>query len=197
MYRFYLCCFFALASCAKIPVQSVTLAESISREGKRMHDLNLALLNSMYQEKRQKISDFIRNDYTPWFSNQIVQGITDTVNVKKDLPQILSRALPVLSAQIAEKQAALESSRAMLLDQLNADFLVYQSACNELTYLLKSAVKVNDADKKLFNRAAALTGKPINFDSLNLILDQFIIDKGELAQNIETLNKSIRKIIKP
>jgi hypothetical protein len=58
-------------------------------------------------------------------------------------------------------------------------------------------VKVNDADKKLFNRAAALTGKPINFDSLNLILDQFIIDKGELAQNIETLNKSIRKIIKP
>lgn len=196
MYRIYVCCCLALVSCAKIPVQSVTLSESISKEGQRMHELNIALLNSMYQEKRQKINDFIRNDYTPWFSNQIVQGITDSVDLKKDLPQILSKALPVLSAQIAEKQAALEASRAMLLDQLNADFLVYQSACNELTYLLKSAVKVNDARSKLFNRAAALTGKPINFDSLNLILDRFIADKGELGQNIETLNKSIRKIIK-
>ncbi|MDD2793274.1 MAG: hypothetical protein PHD73_08840 [Sediminibacterium sp.] len=196
-YRIYLYCCFALFSCAKIPVQSVTLSESISREGQRMHDLNMALLNSMYQEKRQKINDFIRNDYTPWFSNEIVQRITDSVDVKKDLPQILSRALPVLSAQISEKQAALEASRAMLVDQLNADFLVYQAACNELTYLLKSAVKVNDADRKLFNQAAALSGKPINFDSLNLILDRFIADKGELGKNIETMHKSIRKIIKP
>lgn len=197
IYPFYFCCCFALASCAKIPVQSVTLSESISKEGQRMHELNIALLNSMYQEKRQKISEFIRNDYTPWLSNEIVKRITDSVDVKKDLPQILSRALPVLSAQIAEKQAALEASRAVLMDQLNADFLVYQSACNELTYLLKSAVKMNDARNKLFNQAAVLSGKSINFDSLNLILDQFIADKGELAKNIETLHKSIRKIIKP
>ena len=196
-YLIYVYCCFALFSCAKIPVQSVTLSESISREAQRMHDLNIALLNSIYQEKRQRITDFIRNDYTPWFSHEIVQRITDSVNVRKDLPQILSKALPVLSAQIAEKQAALEASRSMLMDQLNADFLVYQSASNELTYLLKSAVKVNDANKKLFNRAAALSGKPIHFDSLNLILDRFIADKGELGKNIEALHNSIRKIIKP
>ncbi|HJV18459.1 MAG TPA: hypothetical protein VJ552_01155 [Sediminibacterium sp.] len=194
---FYLLCFFAFTSCAKIPVQSLTLAESITREGKRMHELNIALLNSIYQEKRQKINDFIRNDYTPWFSNEIVKNIKDSIQLKNDLPLILSKALPVLSAQIADRQTALEASRALLLDQLNADFLAYQASCNELTYLLESAVKLDEARKKLMTRVADVSGNKIDFDSLNLTLDRFIADKGDLGQNIDALNKAIRKLIKP
>jgi hypothetical protein len=55
------------ASCARIPIQSIDLVTIIHNEGERMHQLNTALTNNLFTEKRMKIDEFIRLEYTPKF----------------------------------------------------------------------------------------------------------------------------------
>jgi len=39
-------------SCARIPIQSVDLAESLMQEAERMHTLNIRLINKIFDDKK-------------------------------------------------------------------------------------------------------------------------------------------------
>jgi len=44
---------FLLLSCsATIPPQSIILTDAIAQEGKRMHNINIDMLNKMFEKKR-------------------------------------------------------------------------------------------------------------------------------------------------
>ena len=189
-------CLVTLTSCAKIPVQSVALTESIYTEGKRMHELNRALINSMFNEKKQKINDFILNTYTPQFSKELLKQVNEPLTGKEDLPQLLSAALPVLTVRLTTMYTALETNRAKLLTKLNDDFSNYQLACLELQHLLESAVRLNGEKKKLLTRASDWSGRGIDFDRLDQSLNQFITNSGDLGKNITDLDKAINQLIR-
>lgn len=44
-----------LSSCAKLPIESITLTEAIIDEGNRMHELNILLVNKMFKSKSEEI----------------------------------------------------------------------------------------------------------------------------------------------
>jgi len=75
-------CALLLSSCATIPMQTVALNDSIMVEGKRMHNLNIMLTNKLFNEKRLRIDDFIKNTYTPTFINQFITLIPSNVDIK-------------------------------------------------------------------------------------------------------------------
>ena len=88
------------ASCARIPIQSIDLVTIIHDEGERMHQLNTALTNNLFTEKRTKIDDFIRLEYTPNFIGEFTARIPENIDVKQELPGILASMIPVINEQI-------------------------------------------------------------------------------------------------
>jgi hypothetical protein len=183
------------ASCARIPIQSIDLVTIIHDEGERMHQLNTALTNNLFAEKRQKIDDFIRLEYTPEFIEKITANIPENIDVKQELPGILASMIPVINERRDAMQSALELNRIKVIDKLNADFKDYEDACHELKTFLESAIKVDEERKKLEQQASGLTGNKIDFEKLEVSIDSFIQDSGDWGQNISNLNENVNALI--
>jgi len=183
------------ASCARIPIQSIDLVTIIHNEGERMHQLNTALTNNLFTEKRMKIDEFIRLEYTPKFIGEFTAKIPENIDIKQELPGMLASMIPVINERRDAMQSALELNRIKVIDKLNADFKDYEDACTELKTLLASAIKVDEERKKLQQQASGLTGNKIDFEKLEVTLDNFIQDSGDWGQNISNLNESVNALL--
>lgn len=185
-----------VVSCAKIPAESISLAETISVEGKRMHALNVSLVNKMFNEKREAIDVFIRDEYSPKFIEEFTKRLPADVDLKKELPEIMKSVVPKINERRDAMQNALEANRIKILEKLESDYDVYDEAISALKKLLESAVKLNEEKRKLFEHAGQLAGKHIDFEQLETDIDQFIISSGDWGQNIVTLNEKINQLLK-
>ncbi len=186
------------ASCARIPIQSIDLVTIIHDEGERMHQLNTALTDNLFTEKRQKIDDFIRLEYTPKFIGEFTAKIPENIDLKQELPGILASMIPLINERRDAMQSALELNRIKVIDKLNADFKDYEDACHELKTFLESAIKVDEERKKLEQQASGLTGNKIDFEKLESTIDNFIQDSGDLGdwgQNISNLNENVNTLL--
>lgn len=180
---------------ATIPPQSVTLTDAISEEGKRMHQLNLALLNQMFKEKREGIDSFIKNEYTPEYLEEFKSRIPDSVNVDEELPGILEAVIPEINSRRDMMQSALENQRVKLVTKLETDYKAYEDAALNLRKLLESAVKLDEENKKLYSQVSELSGNKIDLNKVENSINDFILDSGDVSKNILKLNDSINSII--
>jgi hypothetical protein len=108
---------------------------------------------------------------------------------------MLASMIPVINERRDAMQSALELNRIKVIDKLNADFKDYEDACTELKTLLASAIKVDEERKKLQQQASGLTGNKIDFEKLEVTLDNFIQDSGDWGQNISNLNESVNALL--
>ncbi|TBX66138.1 hypothetical protein EZL74_11155 [Flavobacterium silvisoli] len=184
-----------LASCSKIPTQSIDLMNNIQIEGQRMHTLNVMLTNKIFKEKRKKIDEFMKLDYTPKYIEEFIKKIPQNTDFKIELTNIMTSVIPKLNERRDAMQNTLESNRIKIIDKLNTDFQQYKTACDELKKLLESAVKVDEERKKLHSQVSQLTQNKIDFDQLDITIDKFIQDTGDWGENINNLNSSVNKLI--
>ena len=184
-----------LSSCATIPPQSISLTDAIIDEGQRMHELNITLLNKMFKEKRERVDLFIENEYTPKFLDEFKSRIPAGVDVEAELPNILKSLIPQINKRRDDMQSALEEQRIKLVTKLEQDYKVYRNATSELKELLKSAVKVTKARQDIFDRAKELTNNRIDLNQVENAIDSFIIDAGNVGENVIKLNDNINSII--
>ena len=134
-----------LFSCARIPPQSVVLAETIRLEGQRMHTLNRQMLGTLFRSKRTAIDSFIQTAYVPALVENTLKKLKDrgTPLDPKDLPEFITDLMPVVSTRRDLMVDALDQQQLKLLQKMDEDFLMYESACLELKNLLASAAQVN------------------------------------------------------
>jgi len=184
-----------ITSCAKIPVQSVELADQIYTEGERMHRLNIALVNRLFSEKREKIDEFIRLRYTPRVLDNFVAQVPVNTDVKKELPGMMNSIIPRINERRDSMQAVLEANRIKIIDQLNQDFQQYQAACKGLSSLLQSAADVGTERKKVLGQISALSGNTLDFEQLETTIDQFIVQTGDWQQSVDQINKGISNLL--
>lgn len=184
-----------LFSCsATIPPQSVILMDAITREGKQMHQINVDLLNKMFEKKRTDIDAFIKNEYTPAFIQNFQNKIPPGTDMVRELPTIIQTITPIINARRDSMQTALENQRVRLLTKLEQDFRDYSYASEKLRELLVSAVKVDSEKQKLYEQVNKLSGDQINFNKIENAIDRFILDKGSVGQNVLKLNESMNEI---
>lgn len=186
---------FLFASCAKIPIQSISLINNIQDEGKRMHTLNITLTNKIFSEKRNTIDDFIKKEYTPKMVAEFTKRIPDNIDIKAELPNIIASILPKINARRDSMQSVLEGNRIKMLDKLNEDFLYYDSACIEMQNLLSSAVKLEYERKKIIAQATSITKNNIDFEKLEGTIDRFVKGSGDFGKDIVNLNESVNGIL--
>ena len=187
---------FIFYSCsATIPPQSITLSDAISEEGKRMHQLNLALLNKMFKDKRESIDTFIKNDYTKTYLDDFRSKIPEGTDIDAELSGILKAAMKEINAQRDMMQSALENQRIKLVTKLETDYKAYEEASANLRRLLESAVKLDEENKKLYSQVSELSGNRIDLNKVENSIDEFILNAGDVSQRILKLNESIDSII--
>ncbi len=184
-----------IGSCTRIPLQSITLSERIQEEGARMHQLNLLLIQQLFSEKKARVNDFIKNEYTPSIIHKMTSDLDEDLDVKSELPQIMAAALPIINERQYAMQMALDSAKIKIVDQLNADFTKYNMANAEMKKLLESAVKLNEEKKQLLNQSNWFKRKGIDYDQLAELLDRFIYSSGNIGGLIVNLNKDLNKVL--
>jgi hypothetical protein len=184
-----------IGSCTRIPLQSITLSERIQEEGARMHQLNILLLNQLFAEKKARVNDFIKNEYTPSIIDKMTSDLDEDLDVKSELPQIMAAALPMINERQYAMQIALDSAKIKIMDQLNADFAKYNMANSEMKKLLESAVKLNEEKKQLLNQSNWFKKKGIDYNQLAELLDRFIYSSGNIGGLIVNLNKDLNKVL--
>ncbi|HYO21502.1 MAG TPA: hypothetical protein VER36_03785 [Flavisolibacter sp.] len=186
------------SSCAKIPVQSIALAEALQEEGERMHKLNLVFLNRIFLSKRVTIEKFIEEQYTPKavaeFTSRVSKEFPQT-DFKKEFPELMNALLPQINTRRDSLVRELELQKEKVVDKLNTDYKVFNNAASELKKLLESAVKVDKEKQALFNQAKALSNNRIDFNQLEGALDKFILSGGNVGNNIAELNNAVNQLL--
>ncbi|HLD52180.1 MAG TPA: hypothetical protein VJA82_02645 [Sediminibacterium sp.] len=185
----------SLGSCTSIPLQSITLSERIQEEGARMHQLNLLLIQHLFAEKKARVNEFIKNDYTPSIIHKMTSDLEDDIDIKLELPQMMAAALPLINERQYAMQMALDSAKIKIVNQLNTDFVKYNMANTEMKRLLESAVKLNEEKKQLLNQSNWFKKKGIDYDQLAELLDRFVSSSGNMGGLIVNLNKDLNKIL--
>jgi hypothetical protein len=192
-------CLMVLCSCARLPMQSIELTDAISKEGKRMHDLNISLVNNMFTEKEKEADNYMRDVYTPTYISNFKKRIPDSIDYEKEWPNILQVILPVITSKKDTIQNALESQRLKLVNKLDSDYNVFDDAVTSLRNLLGSAVKVDELRRQAVNKLNVLTGNKIDINEIGNKLDDFILKTGDATNNTQTkvddLNNTINSLL--
>ena len=92
-------CCLAMASCAKMPIQAVELSHALKDEGQRMHEMNLALIDYVFNEKKHLIQEFIKTEYTPAVLENFKTLVPASTDFKKDFLDIMQAINPRIDAR--------------------------------------------------------------------------------------------------
>lgn len=189
---------FFIGSCAKIPVQSVALADALQVEGERMHKLNTVFLNRIFLSKRDEIEKFIKEQYAPMVVENMMKGVNEAefkANLKTDLPQFTTAVTGVVNTRRDSLVTALEIQKEKIVEKLDADYAVFNTAALELKRLLESAVKLDKEKMALFTQAKTLSNNRIDFTSVEAAIDKFIHSSGSVGNNVQNLNNVINRLL--
>ncbi|MBN8675612.1 MAG: hypothetical protein J0L56_15885 [Chitinophagales bacterium] len=194
--RYLLIFCIVLSSCAKIPVQSVELSQALKEEGERMHLLNLALIDKIFQEKRHLVNEFITNEYTPEIVNNFKSLLPPGTDYEADFAEMMQALYPRINARKDSLVSALDEQKAGIIDKLNQDYKVYASAFDELQNLLRSASRLNQKRTEVFQQIKSLTNNRLNLEGIDKALNKFIKDGGNIGDKAVILSNSINSLLK-
>ncbi len=167
-----------VVACASIPASTVTLTEEVVSEANSMHNLNIALVNQIFDERKQKVNDFINNQYIPTFVKNFESKIPADIDVKAQLPNILKSVMPVISRKRDSLQGLLDVQRNQMINSLNESYSNYQRATTTLQNLISSAVKLKQSEANTLAQIQRLTGTNINVSKIEGHLDSLLIKTG-------------------
>lgn len=186
------------ASCAKLPMQSVNLMQQIKDEGQRMHKLNLAYVNLVFERQNAEVDSFMKKEYIPEFLNNVKQGLDENetkIDMNEHWPEIFPKIVPVINSVRDSLRMALLLNKGKIITMLNTDYEFYRQACDAQIGLLSSATKLNNSSRQIFNSLISkVTGNKTDLGTLEQKLDGFL-KKGEgVAQKILFLNETVQTL---
>lgn len=184
------------SSCTRIPIQSVNLMDALVDEGNRMHEINLVFLNGIFKSKKEKVDEFIKTEYSPYFISAFQKNIPAGTDLKTELPNIMNAIAPRIAARRDSMQTALEEQRIKLTNKLEQDFKAFESASSELRRLLVSAAEVDKQKQLLFSKTKELSKGALDLNAVEGSIDRFIKSGGNFSNDVTDLNNAINTIIK-
>lgn len=195
-YKYLIALFFFFTSCAKIPIQSVDLAEALKQEGERMHTLNIKLINKIFQDKKLLINEVIVNEYLPQYIENFKTKIPASVDYKASFSDLVQASYPALNATRDSLLNETDNAKNLIIDKLNKDYLAFSGAFDNLENLLKSGARLNAEKSNFFAKIKDLTKGKIDADAIEKAVNKFITDAGKIGDKASTLNETINLLLK-
>lgn len=165
-------------SCASIPGSTAKLTKSVIDEGDAMHQLNISLVNQLFNEKRARLNTFITNKYTPAIIKKYQTLLPQDVDYKKELPNIIEAIIPVINRKRDSLQDLLLNQQQKIISNLNTNFISYAKATSSLQNLINSSVKAKEAEENALASINQLTGNRLNFKQIESKLDSLLNKTG-------------------
>lgn len=190
---FYFCSVL-LSSCAtKLPVQAVTLMQQISDEGTRMHKLNVAYVNKVFNEKTTDINIFIDKEYLPELVKNIQKQIAGTaVDMNKEWPTVIQKLTPQVNGVKDSLQQTLTNNKFKILFALNQDYTFFKQACDAEINLLSSAAKLNEEKRQIFDGLLKkISADKIDASKLEQVLDNYLKKGSTISAKILNFQNDI------
>jgi hypothetical protein len=170
--------FIGVVSCASIPASTAILSQEVISEAGAMHKLNIALVNQLFDERKDKVSAFINNEYIPTFVKNFEAKIPAGIDVRAELPNILKSVMPVISRKRDSLQNLLDVQRNKMVNSLNTSYSNYQKATSTLQNLITSAVKLKQSEANTLAQIQSLAGTNIKVGQIQGHLDSLLIKTG-------------------
>ena len=165
-------------SCASIPNSTSKLTKAVIDEGDSMHQLNISLVNQLFNERRQRLNSFITNKYTPAIIKKYQNLLPQDIDYKKELPNIIEAIIPVINRKRDSLQDLLLKQQQKIVSGLNTNFISYSKATSSLQNLINSAVKIENAEESALSEINQLTGNKLNFKQIESKLDSLLNKTG-------------------
>ena len=183
-------------SCAKIPVQTIDLSKALKEEGRRMHQMNLSLVEYVFNEKKHLINEFIANEYSPLLVENFLKKLPPDTDVKRELPEIIAALNPRIDARRDSLIVALQEQKLKIEQQLNAEYEVYEEAFTAMQNLLASAARLNKSRNTVYDDIKKLSNNRINLPGINNAVDNFIKGAGSVGEKTVLLSNTIQTFLK-
>ncbi|MEO0310775.1 MAG: hypothetical protein RIQ89_432 [Bacteroidota bacterium] len=188
-------CVLYTISCAKIPTQSVQLASTLQAQGAKMNELNIALINALFAEKKTQVNNFIEKEYTPTVIDKFFKKLPNQTFTKAETASIVEALLPEINKQKEDMLQSLELNRVKLITKINNEYIYFVTGSDALKNLLASASKLEENNKALGLYADKATGGKLNITEITKALDKLVNSAGDIGTKINTLNTDIQLII--
>lgn len=166
------------AGCATVPTSTVTLTQEIIKEADEMHQLNVILVNQLFEERKQVINAFITNQYTPAIIEKYEKLLPDSLDYKKELPNIMKSIVPVINRKKDSLQSVLSIQQQQIITSLNKEYTTYNRATTSLQNIINSVVKLKIAEKDALSSIEKLTGDSVDVKKVEGTIDSLLIKTG-------------------
>lgn len=183
-------------SCAKLPIQAVELSQALKDEGDRMHQMNLDLVEYVFNEKKHLVNDFITNEYSPAYIENFMKMLPPSTDVKKDFLEIMQAINPRINVRRDSLLQVLHEKKMIITQKLQADYKLYDQANEAMLQLLTSASKLNQQRVSVYQNIKKLSGNRINLQGIDSALNQFIKGAGAVSEKTVLLSNSIDSFLK-
>lgn len=183
-------------SCAKVPIQAVELSQALKDEGGRMHQMNLALVEYVFNEKKHLVNEFMTNEYTPELVKNVAAMLPADIDLKTELPEIIKAINPKIDARRDSLLGVLQEQKMAIVQQLNTDYKVYDEAFAVMQNLLLSASKLNSSRTSVYDDIKKLSAGKIDLQGINNALDRFIKGGGSVGEKAILLTSTIQTLLK-
>lgn len=184
-----------LAGCAKIPIETVQLSEAIKNEGARMHNINVVLIEKLFQEKTFRINEFVKKEFAPQFLKTFKESLPGDVNFDTEFEDLVSAAYPEIEKYKDSLTNVLVEQKLIILNKLNKDFQVYNNASIELQNFLRSGAKLNQAQSAVLQNLQLLSNNKINIEKIDQAANKFISDAGTIGSKATSFADMINQIL--
>lgn len=180
-------------SCASIPKESVDLMEVVILQNQKAYDLNKALVNKLYSEKKQDVDVFIDGKYTDEIWKNFKSKIPEGTDIESNMTSIIPSLSKQINAQRSEMKNVLETARLQTLEIIEKDFIIQKEASAEIKELLVSATKVNEDRRSILQNYANQFNLGLDINQLESSIDGYIIEAGDVEVDIEKLGQDLLK----
>jgi hypothetical protein len=194
--KYFLIICLCLFSCARIPVQTISLSEVLKDETDRMHLLNVTLLNKMFSDKIYLVNEFIRTEYTPAYLENFKSKLPSNTDYKADFAEMMEAIYPAINATKDSLVSVLEEQRTNIVNKLNLDYKIFHDAFTDMQNLLKSANKLNKQQENVYTRVKSLSGNRLDLTNIDKALNNFITKGGDISGNAMMLTNTIQSLLK-
>jgi len=178
-------------SCASIPASTTSLTKEILKESSGMHSLNILLINQLYANRKEQVSCFIANTYTPVLLNNFSNNLPDSLDYKKELPNILKSIIPIINRKKDSILSILDTEQEQLITKLNENYTTFSTAGSSLQNLIDSAIKLKSAEKSIMTSVESLTG--VNISNPATQLDSLLIRSGNSFSKLVEISDALKK----
>ena len=185
-----------IMSCAKMPLQAVDLSYTLKDESQRMHEMNIALVEYVFSEKKQMVNEFINKEYSPTLIENFKLLLPAGVDVKKDLVEIMQAINPKIEERKDSLLKVLQGEKMTIIQKLNSDYKVYAEAFAAMQNLLASAAKLNQQRTGVYENIKTLSNNRINLQGIDNALNQFIKGAGSVSEKTLLLTNAIQSSLK-